>query len=133
MPIQPSAGASRCTLQRKSCASSSGVGVLKAVTRHPCGLSPDMTWRMVPSLPVPSRPATGRAGDLITYRRQVTLPLDSPIIELRDVVKRYGAVEALKATTLSLGVGVNVLLGPSGSGKSTLLRLLTGLARPSAG
>src|SRR3989475_2541304 len=57
----------------------------------------------------------------------------SPIIELRDVAKRYGAVEALKATTLSLGVGVNVLLGPSGSGKSTLLRLLTGLSRPSAG
>jgi len=60
-------------------------------------------------------------------------PFDSPIIELRDVVKRYGAVEALKATTLSLGVGVNVLLGPSGSGKSTLLRLLTGLSLPSAG
>src|SRR2546426_9244194 len=62
-----------------------------------------------------------------------TPTLDSPIIELREVVKRYGAVEALKATTLSLGVGVNVLLGPSGSGKSTLLRLLTGLSRPSAG
>ncbi len=60
-------------------------------------------------------------------------PFDPPIIELREVVKRYDAVEALKATTLSLGVGVNVLLGPSGSGKSTLLRLLTGLSRPSAG
>jgi len=63
----------------------------------------------------------------------VTPPSDSPIIELRGVVKRYGAVEALKETTLSLGVGVNVLLGPSGSGKSTLLRLLTGLSLPSAG
>ena len=57
----------------------------------------------------------------------------APVIELRDVVKRYGAVEALQPTTLSLSAGVNVLLGPSGSGKSTLLRLLTGLARPSAG
>jgi len=63
----------------------------------------------------------------------MTPPSGSPIIELREVVKRYGAVEALKATTLSLGVGVNVLLGPSGSGKSTLLRLLTGLSLPSAG
>jgi osmoprotectant transport system ATP-binding protein len=59
--------------------------------------------------------------------------IDSPVIELRGVVKRYGAVEALQATTLSLGPGINVLLGPSGSGKSTILRLLTGLARPSAG
>jgi len=63
----------------------------------------------------------------------VTPPLDPPIIELRGVVKRYGDVEALKQTTLSLGVGVNVLLGPTGSGKSTLLRLLTGLSLPSAG
>ena len=63
----------------------------------------------------------------------MTPPFDPPIIELRGVVKRYGAVEALRATTLSLGVGANVLLGPSGSGKSTLLRLLTGLSRPSAG
>ncbi|PYS94934.1 MAG: ABC transporter ATP-binding protein [Acidobacteria bacterium] len=55
------------------------------------------------------------------------------MIELRGVVKRYGDVEALKQTTLSLGVGVNVLLGPTGSGKSTLLRLLTGLSLPSAG
>jgi osmoprotectant transport system ATP-binding protein len=63
----------------------------------------------------------------------VTRPFDTPTIELRDVVKSFGAVEALKATTLSLGTGINVLLGPSGSGKSTLLRLLTGLSRPSAG
>ena len=63
----------------------------------------------------------------------MTPSIDSPIIELRGVVKRYGAVEALRATTLTLRSGINVLLGPSGSGKSTILRLLTGLARPSAG
>jgi osmoprotectant transport system ATP-binding protein len=56
-----------------------------------------------------------------------------PVIELRGVAKRYGGVEALKPTTLSLGPGVNVLLGPTGSGKSTLMRLLTGLVRPGAG
>jgi len=63
----------------------------------------------------------------------VTPPFNSPIIELRGVVKRYGSVEALKATTLSLRAGVSVLLGPTGSGKSTLLRLLIGLSRPSSG
>ena len=60
-------------------------------------------------------------------------PLEPPTIELRGVVKRFGDVEALKTTTLSLGAGVNVLLGPTGSGKSTLLRMLAGLSRPSAG
>ena len=63
----------------------------------------------------------------------MTLPVQTPAIELRGVVKRYGDDEALKATTLALGPGVNVLLGPTGSGKSTLLRLVTGLARPSTG
>ena len=59
--------------------------------------------------------------------------VDTPTIELRGVEKRYDGVEALRATTLSLGPGVSVLLGPTGSGKSTLLRLITGLARPTAG
>jgi osmoprotectant transport system ATP-binding protein len=55
------------------------------------------------------------------------------VIELRDVSKRYGRVEVLHPTTLSLDRGVSVLLGTSGSGKSTILRLLTGLAAPSSG
>jgi osmoprotectant transport system ATP-binding protein len=60
-------------------------------------------------------------------------PVEIPIVEFRGVAKRYGGVEALKPTTLSLGRGVSVLLGPTGSGKSTLLRLLAGLSRPSEG
>ena len=63
----------------------------------------------------------------------MTPPVVTPTIELRGVLKRHDGFEALKATTLSLGRGVNVLLGPTGSGKSTLLRLLAGLSRPSAG
>ena len=49
-------------------------------------------------------------------------------VELREVKKRYGAVEAIKK--LSLGVEEGqfcALLGPSGCGKSTLLRMIAGL------
>jgi len=63
----------------------------------------------------------------------VTPHVENPTIELRGAGKRYDGIEALKATTLSLGPGTSVLLGPTGCGKSTLLRLITGLARPSAG
>src|SRR5207245_1222695 len=69
----------------------------------------------------------------MTTAEEETMTIAPPIIALRGVAKRYGDVEALKRTTLSLGAGVNVLLGPTGSGKSTLLRLLTGLSRPSEG
>jgi osmoprotectant transport system ATP-binding protein len=50
------------------------------------------------------------------------------LIELVDVAVRYGSVEALAPTTLSIREGDTiVLLGPSGSGKSTLVRTLAGL------
>ena len=42
--------------QRKSCSNSSALGCLKLKTSHPCGLTPDMTWRTAPSLPEASMP-----------------------------------------------------------------------------
>ncbi|MGB3554087.1 MAG: sn-glycerol-3-phosphate ABC transporter ATP-binding protein UgpC [Jannaschia sp.] len=49
-------------------------------------------------------------------------------IELRDVMKRYGAVEVLRDIDLDIADGeFIVLVGPSGCGKSTLLRMIAGL------
>ena len=51
-----------------------------------------------------------------------------------SLTKRYGDVLALDALTLDVPTGaVFGILGPNGAGKTTLLRLLTGLARPTAG
>ncbi|MGI9493419.1 MAG: ABC transporter ATP-binding protein [Geminicoccaceae bacterium] len=50
-----------------------------------------------------------------------------PAIEIRKVVKRYGAVPALKGVTLDIRDNeFFTLLGPSGCGKTTLLRLIAG-------
>ena len=55
-------------------------------------------------------------------------------VSCRGLTKRYGDVLALDALTLDAPAGaVFGILGPNGAGKTTLLRLLTGLARPSAG
>ena len=53
-------------------------------------------------------------------------------IELEDVSKRFGRVQALSDVSLSLPSGARVaLIGPNGSGKSTLTRAMMGLVEHS--
>ena len=55
-------------------------------------------------------------------------------IEIKAVVKNFGAVRALKGVSLSIEKGSFVtLLGPSGCGKTTLLRTLAGFYTQDAG
>jgi lipooligosaccharide transport system ATP-binding protein len=50
-------------------------------------------------------------------------------IELRKVVKRFGAITAVDGLDLAVPAGICLgLLGPNGAGKSTTMRLLTGQA-----
>ncbi|MFB3819289.1 MAG: ABC transporter ATP-binding protein [Candidatus Methylomirabilales bacterium] len=57
-----------------------------------------------------------------------------PDLELREVVKTFGAVTAVDRISLRIQRGEFVtLLGPSGCGKTTTLRMIAGLEQPSAG
>src|SRR3954451_12044298 len=52
-----------------------------------------------------------------------------PAIELRGVIKRFGAITAVDGLDLDVPRGICLgLLGPNGAGKSTTMRLLTGQA-----
>jgi thiamine transport system ATP-binding protein len=56
------------------------------------------------------------------------------MLDVRDVVVRFGTRIVLDNTTLHVGSGQLVaVLGPSGSGKSTLLRVIAGLLTPDSG
>jgi iron complex transport system ATP-binding protein len=56
------------------------------------------------------------------------------ILQVHDLVCRYGAVAALDGVTLTVPPGAFLgILGPNASGKSTLLRALNGLLRPVGG
>jgi ABC-2 type transport system ATP-binding protein len=58
----------------------------------------------------------------------------SPGIELHDLAKSYGKIEAVRGIDVSVEPGETVaVLGPNGAGKSTTIEMLLGLTRPDRG
>ncbi len=61
-------------------------------------------------------------------------PLSGAAIEVRDLLKRFGAFTAVDRVSFSVGRGeIFGLLGPNGAGKTTTFRMLCGLLGPSGG
>ncbi len=74
-----------------------------------------------------SREGRAWAGPPMTLGR-------APVIEVVNVSKSYGAVQALKDVSFDVRPGeVHGLCGHNGAGKSTLVKILVGLERPSEG
>ncbi|MDP9363624.1 MAG: ABC transporter ATP-binding protein [Chloroflexota bacterium] len=60
--------------------------------------------------------------------------MDSPVVETRDVTKRFGPTVASDRVSVAFRAGeVHALLGENGAGKTTLVSLLSGMDRPDAG
>jgi branched-chain amino acid transport system ATP-binding protein len=56
------------------------------------------------------------------------------LLQINDLVVRYGEIEALRGVSLAVDAGqVVTLLGANGAGKSTTLRAISGLIRPASG
>jgi ABC-2 type transport system ATP-binding protein len=56
------------------------------------------------------------------------------MIQVVDLTKSYGSIEALKGITFSVAPGEIVgLLGPNGAGKSTAIKIITGYLQPDSG
>ena len=57
-----------------------------------------------------------------------------PILEIRDVVKRFATVTAVDHVSFDVVPGeVLALLGPNGAGKTTIVRMMMGILEPDAG
>lgn len=58
----------------------------------------------------------------------------TPLVRVRDLVKRYGGVIALDHMNLEVQSGaIHAVVGENGAGKSTLMKVLAGVVRPDGG
>ncbi|MCB0109258.1 MAG: ABC transporter ATP-binding protein, partial [Caldilineaceae bacterium] len=56
------------------------------------------------------------------------------MIDVQDLKKAYGSLQALKGVSLQVAEGEIVgLLGPNGAGKTTIIKTLTGFLQPDEG
>jgi branched-chain amino acid transport system ATP-binding protein len=56
------------------------------------------------------------------------------LLEIRNLVVKYGQIDALKGISMNVDKGqLTTLIGSNGAGKSTLLKTLSGLMKPASG
>jgi peptide/nickel transport system ATP-binding protein len=99
------------------------------------------TRRLVAALPTP----TSRVEDLVPDAagamplppprpRPKPAPGEAPLLEVQNLVKRYGETAAVDGVSLRIAAGESVgLVGESGSGKSTISRMICRLIDPTEG
>jgi ABC-2 type transport system ATP-binding protein len=60
--------------------------------------------------------------------------MPQPVVELTNVTKRYGDVEAVRDVSFQIEAGeIVAMLGPNGAGKTTSINLMLGLRNPTSG
>jgi len=60
--------------------------------------------------------------------------VSGPVVAVKDLVKRYGEIEAVRGINFEVTAGETFgFLGPNGAGKSTTIKILCTLANPTSG
>ena len=87
----------------------------------------------VPGEPAPSHPASN-VVPLEVKRRVGEAEFSGPVIETRNITKRYGGLVANRDISFTVNAGeLRGVIGPNGAGKSTFFKMLTCEVPPSSG
>ena len=79
-------------------------------------------------------PAVDTAADTGAAAGSAGEPDGTPILEIRQIGKRFRGLWALDDVSLAVSPGeIRGIVGPNGSGKTTLFNVISGFYRPSAG
>jgi branched-chain amino acid transport system ATP-binding protein len=58
----------------------------------------------------------------------------TPILEMRNVTRRFGGLRAVKSVSLAMNAGeILFIIGPNGAGKTTVFNLISGFLHPNEG
>src|SRR6202790_944487 len=80
------------------------------------------------------RRALAEALDASATWEPTGIKMNTAVIEVENLTKRYGDVEALRGVSFSVSEGeVFGLLGPNGAGKTSTVEILEGLRTPDSG
>lgn len=102
-----------------------GVLLLAMVVFAPDGLA---------SFIKPARKSSAAPAEPRITRHATPVPDGQPVLEISNLSKRYGGIQALDRVGLSIDAGEIVgLIGPNGAGKTTLANIVTGIARADTG
>jgi ABC-2 type transport system ATP-binding protein len=76
----------------------------------------------------------GRNQNILALPQSPIIHGMPPLVEVRDLIKRYGSLDALAGVSFDIEAGeLFGLLGPNGAGKSTLIAIMSGLATATTG
>ncbi|MFF1355960.1 ATP-binding cassette domain-containing protein [Streptomyces sp. NPDC058297] len=96
-------------------------GRVKQVWPRRAGRGPDSSARLGPFTPYAHRPRSEHESP-------------APVLDVREVSRSFGAVQALDHVSLTVTAGeIRGIVGPNGSGKTTLFNVVSGFYAPTTG
>jgi branched-chain amino acid transport system permease protein len=114
-----------------------GIGLAALIVFLPAGLFGLLAWRRrraPAAVDEQGEPEEFAPAPPVAFSAPKVAADNSPILEVRQLVCRFGGLTAIDDLEMSVRRGtVHALIGPNGSGKSTFINLVTGVYRPTAG